>query len=485
MLKNSNFALALFISSPKNFHISLSNFENDFTKEELLSRSICYCFWPRFHIGILAAKNKVDQKMNIESNVRSYCRNFPVQFRTAHGSIIRDSSGTEYLDFLTGCGSLNYGHNHSVMKDALIAYVTGDGIAHGLDLETEAKKAFLDSLDTIILQPRGLQYVVQFPGPTGANAVEAAIKIARKVTGRTNIVAFTNGFHGCSLGALSLTGSSFHRGHSAPLLNGVTRMPFDRYFGDTIDTFQMIRQMIDDPSGGIDLPAAIILETIQGEGGLNVASKTWVKNLTEYGKSIGALIIIDEIQAGCGRSGDFFSFEKFDISPDIIVLAKSISGFGLPLSLVLLKPQYDQWEPGEHNGTFRGNNHAFVTANAALEHFWRRPSFAIEVKRKIDVLSDALRAIADRNGLIVRGRGMMQGLDMVHTQICSLVRQNCFENGVILEASGPRDQILKLLPALTITDEELARGLSIIHDSIDTVSIQKISKIEGKKTAFI
>ena len=316
----------------------------------------------------------------IESEVRSYCRNFPDVFSRAEGAFVYSATGKSYIDFLSACGSLNYGHNHPELRKALVSYVKKQGVTMSLDTETVSKNEFLEAFREHILEPRGFSYKLQFAGPTGANAVEAAIKLARKVTGRTNVVAFTNAFHGCSLGALALTANAHHRGSSEALLSHVNRVPYDGYLGPDVDTSALLEKLLSDPSSGIDVPAAIILETIQGEGGLNVASANWVKNVARIAQKFGALLIVDDIQAGCGRSGDFFSFEPFGIEPDIVCLAKSISGFGLPMSLVLIKPEHDIWAPGEHNGTFRGNNLAFVTATVALRQFWKTSEFQKIIK---------------------------------------------------------------------------------------------------------
>ncbi|MDZ4095224.1 MAG: diaminobutyrate--2-oxoglutarate transaminase, partial [Paracoccaceae bacterium] len=311
----------------------------------------------------------------VESGIRSYSRSFPKLFNKAVGATIYDAKGAPHTDFLAGCSSLNYGHNDPDLKRALLDYIAQDGIAQGLDMFTSAKEQFLARFEALILTPRDMDYRVQFTGPTGANAVEAAMKLARKVTGRTNVIAFTNGFHGVTLGALAATGNAKHRGGAGMALSGVTRAAFDGYFGPDINTADLLEQQLADPSSGIDAPAAIIVETVQGEGGLNAASPAWLRQIEAIAHAHGALFIVDDIQAGCGRTGGFFSFEGMGISPDIITLAKSISGMGLPMALTLMKPQHDIWAPAEHNGTFRGNNHAFVTARAALEKFWTTDAF--------------------------------------------------------------------------------------------------------------
>ncbi len=408
----------------------------------------------------------------IESEVRSYARTFPRLFNKAQGEYLYDDDGTRYLDFLAGAGTLNYGHNHPVLKEALLRYVQDDGITHGLDLHTRAKGEFLQTLNDKIFAPRGMEYIVQFTGPTGTNAVEAAIKVARNVKGRETIVAFTNGFHGVSLGSLSLTGNSHHRGAAGVSLNGVARVPYDGYLGDDIDTTAYLDKILSDSSSGVDLPAAVIVETVQGEGGINAASFEWLRNLSEVCKRHDVLLIVDDIQAGCGRTGSFFSFEQAGIQPDIITLSKSLSGYGLPFAVVLMRPELDQWRPGEHNGTFRGNNMAFVTAKAAIDHFWSDDRFAESVRKKGDYVSARLHGIVEQHGegnMTTRGRGLFQGLNCVSGELAGKITRAAFKKGLIIETSGADDQVVKCLCPLIISDENLARGLDIIEDSVAEV----------------
>ncbi|MDP1553837.1 MAG: diaminobutyrate--2-oxoglutarate transaminase [Hyphomonas sp.] len=410
-----------------------------------------------------------------ESRVRSYCRAFPDMFRSARGAELVADDGQRYIDFLSGCSTLNYGHNHPELKRALIDYISADGVAHGLDMHTEAKARFLEAFERHVLIPRKMDYCAMFPGPTGANAVEAAIKIARKVTGRTNVIAFTNGFHGMTLGALSLTGNSGKREGAGVPLTGVSHEPYCGYFGDEADTAGQLDQRLSDPSSGIDKPAAIIAETVQGEGGLNVASDAWLRRIERIARKHGALLIIDDIQAGIGRTGGFFSFERAGIRPDIVTLAKSLSGFGLPLALTLIRPEYDQWKPGEHNGTFRGNNHAFVTAARALELFWADSKFELETARKAARLRSTLEKITQSSPLAsrVKGRGMMSGIEMVSGDIAAEICGDCFKNGLIIETSGSHDEVVKVLAPLTIPDAELDAGLAILADAVGAVTARR------------
>ena len=401
-----------------------------------------------------------------ESIVRSYSRSIPRQFNRAQDVWLHDANGGKYLDFLSGCSTLNYGHNHPVLKQALLDYIANDGIAHGLDLHTDAKAEFLRTLEDVILRPRRLDYRAMFTGPTGTNAVEAAIKLARKVTGREMVIAFTNGFHGMTLGALACTGNAGKRGGAGVPLSHVAHEPYDGYYGPDVDTAELLEQRLSDPSSGLDAPAAILVETVQGEGGLNAASPEWLRAVARIAKAHGALLIVDDIQAGCGRTGGFFSFEEMGFTPDIVTLAKSLSGMGLPFALTLFRPELDIWSPGEHNGTFRGNNHAFVTATATLRHFWSGGDFAADVDRRGRLLERRLDQMASEHGLTTRGRGMMRGIDVGSGEIAAAITSACFDHGLIIETSGPHDEIVKVLAPLVIADEVLAAGLDILERSI-------------------
>ncbi|MFE0698731.1 diaminobutyrate--2-oxoglutarate transaminase [Streptomyces sp. NPDC058872] len=404
----------------------------------------------------------------VESEVRSYCRAWPVVFERASGSRLYDEDGRPYLDFFAGAGSLNYGHNNPVLKRALLDYLADDGITHGLDMSTTAKRAFLETFRETVLEPRALPYKVMFPGPTGTNAVEAALKLARKVTGRKTVVSFTNAFHGMSLGSLAVTGNAAKRAGAGVPLPHATRMPFDQYLDGQTPDFLWFERLLDDPGSGLDHPAAVIVETVQGEGGVNVARAEWLRELADLCRRHDMLLIVDDVQMGCGRTGDFFSFEEAGITPDIVTLSKSISGYGLPMSLCLFRPELDLWGPGEHNGTFRGNNPAFVTATAALDAYWRDDALRQRTLGRADRVELALRDLCDddRMGIAVRGRGLVWGLEFTDGERAEAVCRRAFETGLLLETSGPHGEVVKLLPPLTATDDELDEGLGILARSV-------------------
>ena len=404
-----------------------------------------------------------------ESEARSYCRGFPVTFVRAQNATLTDDAGREYIDFLAGCSSLNYGHNDPDMKAALIEHIERDGITHGLDMHSDAKAAFLETFERLILAPRGMDHKVMFTGPTGTNAVEAAMKLARKVTGRQTIVAFTNGFHGMTMGALSCTGNASKRaGAGGGPLCGTARLPYEGAFGADVDTLAQIDMWLDNPSGGIDAPAAFLVEPVQGEGGLNAASQEWLQGISRLAKKHGALLIVDDIQSGIGRTGSFFSFDGFGIEPDLIPLAKSLSGMGSPFAALLIKAEHDIWKPAEHNGTFRGNNHAFVTARVALEKFWSDDRFAGEVRAKGLFLETRLGEIAKHiPGARLKGRGMMRGIDVGSGELAEAICSECFEHGLIIETSGAHDEVVKVLTPLTIPEDQFARGLEILEAAVE------------------
>ncbi|THV39759.1 diaminobutyrate--2-oxoglutarate transaminase [Glycomyces buryatensis] len=409
----------------------------------------------------------------VESEVRSYCRSWPAVFTTARGSRLDDETGKSYIDFFAGAGSLNYGHNHPVLKEALLSYLAGDNIVHTLDVYTQAKRDFLQTFHDVILAPRGLDYKVQFPGPAGNNAVEAALKLARKYTGRETVVSFTNGFHGMTLGALAVTGNSMKRGGAGVPLNNAATMPYDNYMDGQTPDFLWLRSLLEDSGSGLDQPAAVIVETVQGEGGINVATAEWLRGLQDVCREHDMLFIVDDIQMGCGRTGPFFSFERAGIVPDIVTLSKSLSGMGLPFALTLMKPHLDVWEPGEHNGTFRGFAPAFVTATAALEEFWSDDEFTKSVDIKATWLDKELDQIADAHpelGLTTRGRGLARGLVFEESKLAGLTCKEAFEGGLIMETSGAEDEVVKFLPPLTTSEEDFELGIAILRDAVDTVA---------------
>jgi len=416
----------------------------------------------------------------MESEVRGYIRSFPAVFDMARGSEMFDEHGARYIDFFAGAGTLNYGHNNPAISQAMIEYLQRDGIVHGLDKATVAKKAFLQKLADTILTPRNMEYKVQFTGPTGTNAVETALKLARMVKQRSNIIAFTNAYHGLSMGSLAVTGNSFYRDESYGVRYNSDFVPFDGYFGPDVNTIDYLRRFLEDQSSGIDLPAAIIVETVQGEGGIHVASDQWLRDLEALCRRFDILLIIDDIQMGNGRTGTFFSFERAGIRPDLVTISKSI-GAGLPLSLLLMRPALDQWKPGEHTGTFRGNNLAFVAATKSLE-YWDAPDFAKGIVEKGEIFRNGLQSIVDKHADAegeLRGVGMVWGIEFSDPNFAGAVSEEAFKRGLVIETAGANSQVLKFLPALTIEEALIAEGLDIIDQAIGEVLSKRLALRNG------
>ncbi|SEB52023.1 diaminobutyrate aminotransferase apoenzyme [Paramicrobacterium humi] len=432
-----------------------------------------------------------DRTISLESEVRSYSRSWPVVFDRARGSKLYDDEGAEYLDFFAGAGALNYGHNNPALKKVLLDYISDDRVMHSLDMFTSSRNDFIDTFNSLILEPRGLDYKMVFPGPGGANAVEAALKLARKVTGRESVVSFTNGFHGMTLGALSVTGNSLKRGGAGVPLVHATPMPFDDYFDGDYPDFFYFEKMLTDSGSGLNTPAAVIVETVQGEGGLNPARVEWLRGLSELCRKHDILLIIDDIQMGCGRTGTFFSFEEAGIVPDMVCLSKSISGYGIPMALTLIKPELDVWEPGEHNGTFRGISAGFATAAETLRAYWADDAFSFEIRAKAEKVAKRFQSIVDVTPGItvgVKGRGLAQGIECATGEIADRVSQAAFERGLLIETAGPEGQVVKALPALTITDEELEAGLEILEGAFASVASGELadsaSIIPGREESY-
>lgn len=421
----------------------------------------------------------------MESEVRGYVRAFPAVFDQAKGAFLYDEQGNQYIDFFAGAGTLNYGHNNPLISAAMIDYLQRDGIVHGLDKATVAKKAFLQKFRDTILVPRNLDYKVQFTGPTGTNAVETALKLARMVKRRSNIIAFTNGYHGLTMGSLAVTGNDFYRDESYGARNNADSVPFDGYLGADVNTIDYLHKFISDKSSGIDLPAAIIVETVQGEGGINVASTRWLQELSALCGEFDILLIIDDIQMGNGRTGTFFSFEEAGIRPDMVTVSKSIGG-GLPMALLLMRPELDQWKPGEHTGTFRGNNLAFIAATQALS-YWDNDDFSESIRYKGRIMEEELTKIIDKYSdsleITLRGRGMVWGLDFARGGFPGEISKAAFKNRLLIELAGSEDNVLKFLPPLIIEEETLREGLALIDQVIGELISNKAAAMSGDTAA--
>ncbi len=405
-----------------------------------------------------------------ESDIRAYCRAYPAVFVSARNARQTDENGKEYIDFFAGAGVLNFGHNHPKLKQAVIEYMQADGVLHTLDMMTSVKREFIKGFVETILKPRNMDYKLQFMGPTGTNAVEAALKLARRVTGRSNVVAFSQGFHGMTLGALACTANEYFRNAAGAPLCKVSHWPFDTNEGGGVQSLKTLRALYENSSGGAEKPAAFIVESLQAEGGVNAASTEWLQELQQLARDLGALLIVDDIQSGCGRTGRYFSFEESGINPDIVTLAKGIGGLGTPLAMNLVKPEHDKhWQPGEHTGTFRGQSISFVAGREALR-FFEDDSLLEDTRRKGEIMAAHLAGIAEKfssRGFTARGVGMMQALDTGDGALAKAIARDCFDHGMLFGPCGVGGSVIKLIPPLTIPDNDLNEGLAILSAAVD------------------
>lgn len=405
----------------------------------------------------------------VESTVRTYPHSFPGSFSRARGSIVLTNDGRRLIDFLSGTGTLNYGHNNHEIKAAIIEYLASDSVVHGFDVATRAKIEFMEIFSSVILDQRGFQYRFQFTGPTGADAIDTALMLSREITGRQNIISLTHGYHGMTTsGAVAAGSNSPYGATSCIASSGITFMPYDGYPGPVSDTADCLRKVLLEGGGGIDAPAAILVETVQGRGGLNVAGKEWLRSIQAIAKDAGALFIVDDTEMGCGRTGEFFSFEFATLSPDIVVMSNSLSGYGLPLSMLLIKEGLDGWRSIEDASILRGNNLALVSGTAAIDIYWRNRAFSQGVQCMGELVRRRLEAIAAEHGhsFAVRGRGMALGFDCRTAEIAEATTCKAFEKGLIVERCGSIDQVVKFLPALTIDSDTLDHAIRIFEESL-------------------
>lgn len=412
-----------------------------------------------------------------ESNIRAYCRVYPVVFDKASNARQIDEEGKEYIDFFAGAGVLNFGHNNERMTSAVVDYIQSGGVTHALDMQTTAKREFMEKFEDTILKPRGMTHKMQFVGPTGTNAVEAAMKLARRVTSRQEIVAFTRGFHGMTLGSLAATANRYFRGAAGVPLNHVSHYPFGCEktcqgceSGCGMSVLDHLRSLYLDTSSGVTPPAAFLLETIQAEGGVNVASEDWLLALAKLAREVGSLLIIDDIQVGMGRTGSFFSFDGIDIDPDIICMAKGLGGMGTPMAMNLIKPEVDEyWAPGEHTGTFRGQSLSFVAGKEALTYF-DNDDLMQQVRQKAETMYQALAPLEERFEQIqVRGKGMIIGLDVTTGERAKAIVDECFKAGLLIASCGTGGRVVKLIPPLTIPEDDLQAGLEVLVNTTQKV----------------
>ncbi|SLM62479.1 MULTISPECIES: diaminobutyrate--2-oxoglutarate transaminase [Dickeya] len=414
-----------------------------------------------------------------ESNVRSYPRKLPLVIRQAQGVWVTDVEGNDYLDCLAGAGTLALGHNHPEIVASIHAFLSSGLPMHTLDLTTPLKDAFCETL--LAQLPGGdARYCLQFCGPSGADAVEAALKLAKTYTGRGGIISFSGGYHGMTHGALAVTGNTGPKDAVHNLMPGVQFLPYPHEYrcplglgGEAGVTAlcHYFSAFIDDVERGMSLPAAVIVEAVQGEGGVNPAPVRWLQTLREVTQRHGILLIVDEVQAGFARTGSMFAFEQAGIEPDIIVMSKAVGG-GLPMAVLAIRREYDAWKPGTHTGTFRGNQMAMATGKTTIE-ILLRDRLAAQANARGEWLTQQFAHLQARFPCLgqVRGRGLMLGIEIVDDRqaadatgahpldaaLAAAIQQHCFRQGVLLERGGRQGNVVRLLPPLVITQPQCAQ----------------------------
>lgn len=416
----------------------------------------------------------MDTFEQFESNVRYYCRRWPVVFATSHGSTIFDEDSKAYLDFFAGAGVLSYGHNNPELVEVALSHLRSGKLLHSLDTFTVEKREFLNTFEELILKPRNMDMVVQTVGPTGATAVEAALQLAQRITGKRAVLGFAGGYHGMSYRAASVSDSMAGR-ETVAHIGDFVALPFVKQMtNDDLDLLdRTLRAGIDGQKFG-----AILIEATQGEGGARAFDPAYLAALRTKATELGIMVIADEVQAGVGRTGAFFSFEGSGLDPDIVCLSKAISGLGLPMAINLIRRDLDTWNAGEFTGTFRGNNLAFATSTKMLQTYWSDSLFEQDTKYKGIFVRDALQTIADTYeslNFTVNGNGLLCGLHVKNTELADNITRAAFARQLIVETCGAGDQVVKLLPPLTTTDEELHIGLERLSDAFAEVCVASVA----------
>jgi diaminobutyrate-2-oxoglutarate transaminase len=429
------------------------------------------------------SRRLLDQQDRHESNARTYPRRIPIAIKRAHGAFVEDVDGNVFIDFLMGAGAVGLGHNHPDIVDAVREQL--EVFSHGLDFPTPIKDEFTTAHLAMLPAAVRDQMRIQFCGPTGADAVEAAIKLCKYATGRTDVIAFQGSYHGCTHAGVALSGDVGNKERFGDLVPGVHFAPYPYCYRCPLglrptscetNCAHYVENVLTDPHSGVRRPAAVIIELVQGEGGAITAPYDFVRRLRTITRELDVPLIVDEIQSGCGRTGTWFSFEHYDIEPDVILSSKAI-GAGLPLSVIFYHERLDVWPSGSHIGTFRGSQLAFAASVAALRVI-ERDGLLDNVVDQSAFLLDGLGPLELELGIVgdVRGSGLLLGIELVDPAtgrqsgtIASEVQRRLLEQGLLIEVVGRDDAVVKLLPPLTLDRPTAAMALRILTDCLRAV----------------
>ncbi|WIE48771.1 aspartate aminotransferase family protein [Pseudomonas sp. GM17] len=425
-----------------------------------------------------------------ESNARSYPRRIPLALKRASGIHVEDVEGRRFIDCLAGAGTLALGHNHPVVIEAIQQVLADELPLLTLDLTTPVKDQFVQDLFGLLPLALAAEAKIQFCGPTGTDAVEAALKLTRTATGRSTVLSFQGAYHGMTQGALSLMGSlGPKRPLGALLTTGVQILPFPYDYrcpfglggeAGVKANLSYLENLLSDPEAGVQLPAAIIVEAVQGEGGVIPADLDWLRGVRRITEKAGVALIVDEIQSGFARTGKMFAFEHAGIIPDVVVLSKAIGG-SLPMAVVVYRDWLDTWLPGAHAGTFRGNQMAMATGSAVMrylkEHQVAEHAAAMgeRLREHLRILQRDYPQMGD-----IRGRGLMLGIELVDpagekdalghppqfSRLAPLVQRECLKRGLILEMGGRHGSVVRFLPPLVITAAQIDQVADIFSRAL-------------------
>ena len=437
----------------------------------------------------------LDRQQARESNARSYPRRLPIALRRGQGLYVEDVGGHVFMDCLAGAGTLALGHNHPVVIEAIQRVLRDEVPLHTLDLTTPIKDEFMETLLGLLPPHFAADARIQFCGPTGADAIEAALKLAKIATGRQTILCFQGAYHGMTHGTMNLMGNLGPKTATAAAVHGAQFLPFPYLFRSPFaldaqttvtSCLNLVETVLTDPEGGVPAPAALITEIVQGEGGVIPAPDEWVRGIREITRRNDVPLIIDEVQTGFGRTGKMFAFEHAAIEPDILVLSKALGG-SLPLSVLVYRSRLDQWKPGAHAGTFRGNQLAMAAGTATMR-FIAHENLCGHAEAMGERLRSHLLELQHRFPFIgdVRGRGLMLGVEFVHPDrrrnplghleaapaLAALAQRKCLELGLILELGGRHSSVLRLLPPLIITAAEVDAVAGIVAAAAGMVARQ-------------
>ena len=436
--------------------------------------------------------NYLENQNSFESNARTYPRNFPIAIKRAKDIYLEDTDGRIFLDCLAGAGSLALGHNHDRIQEAILECVQNENALLTLDITTPIKDKFVKTLMSVLPEALSKKAKIQFCSPSGADAIEAATKLVKIATGRGSIFCFSGGYHGMTHGALSMTSAKATKRPVQNLMKDVYFMPFPYNLrcpfgvgGKEAERISLyyIEQMLEDCHSGVDLPAAFLLEVVQGEGGTIPASDFWLQGIRKITEKYDIPLIIDEVQTGIGRTGNMFAFQQSGIVPDVVVISKAIGG-SLPLSLVVYDEKLDKWKPGAHAGTFRGNQMAMATGTVVLDTIIK-DNLLENVREVSSYFMTELKKMEQQYSFIgeVRGRGLMIGIEIINPEkaanrlwrtqpdatLAKHIQRECFVNGLIIETGGRASCVLRLLPPLTITIEEAKAIIKILKNILESV----------------